>query len=195
MGQTYRIINLTKKESLDPLQTANFSKLMETCYIRNNYILEILHKLASEWHGDCLVYSGDYSNNSETEWDDILFPPTLNLVLSYKKTNYGTELTRNGKIINKMLWDRLLENRVLVNYDQKIYCELDCCKQEKNGLQICPLTLLLANSNGLGSGDYRPHGIEDKKQVGSWQYNRVGLEVKSAEILGKMRKINYNFYE
>lgn len=196
MGQYYRMVNLTKKQAIEPFQTGNLNKLMESCYVYNSFILEILIKLTNEWKGDSLVHSGDYSDDADKEWDEGLYPKTQELHLFYdNERGYIAELTEYGQKLNRTFWDIILAEYVLVNYDKKIYCRLDCCRVDKGDYQICPLTLLLANSNGLGGGDYRPNDEEDGKHVGSWQYDHIGVEEEISVELEDMQLVAYDFYE
>lgn len=87
MGQYYRIVNLTKKEYLEPWSYNCGAKLMESSYIDRNlksnpYISAFCGLLCNEWKGDEIIVAGDYADLPTEEdikerrltwpWDEIL---------------------------------------------------------------------------------------------------------------------------
>lgn len=64
MGQYYTFVNMDKKERLYSHSFESGLKLMESCYVGNDYMEAISHLLAGPWKGDRVFYCGDYA------WDD-----------------------------------------------------------------------------------------------------------------------------
>lgn len=64
MGQYYTFVNMDKKERLYSHSFGSGLKLMESCYVGNEYMEAISHLLAGPWKGDRVLYCGDYA------WDD-----------------------------------------------------------------------------------------------------------------------------
>lgn len=60
MGQYYKIINLTKKEYLEPYGGV---KLMEFSWCFNNTTTHLTNLLANEWFGDQVICAGDYTES------------------------------------------------------------------------------------------------------------------------------------
>lgn len=81
MGQYYKIINITKKEVMEPLEFDNGMKLMEFSYTGNNLVLAManLMKEGGRWFGDKVVVCGDYAEwCSEKEENDNTYNKALN---------------------------------------------------------------------------------------------------------------------
>lgn len=64
MGQYYTIINLTKREFLEPYGGV---KLMEWSYCYNNTTTHLMNLLAGDWFGDKVVVAGDYTDREDFE--------------------------------------------------------------------------------------------------------------------------------
>lgn len=171
MGQYYTPSNLDKMQHLNPYQYEQFSKLMESAWLKNNYIHTVINLLKNEWFGDRVIFCGDYAESGNYELGEAYFPD--------EATDYEVE--------------KNIKNYYLVNLDKKIYCSIDCCPLDKYGWQINPLSLLLADGNGLGGGDYH-HG-EDMESVGSWAYDCIGVMKKSDKRLKEFKQVSYKFQE
>ena len=61
MGQYYTFVNMDKKEKLYSHSFGSGLKLMESCYVGNDYMEAISHLLAGPWKGDRVLYCGDYA--------------------------------------------------------------------------------------------------------------------------------------
>lgn len=193
MGQDYWILNADKKLILDPLQYDAGGKMFEHCFIGNSYLYELLHLLAHEWKGDCVFNNGDYATD---------FPEKYNLKYEFYNDSllkYRDECDGSFRVLNKdsaeqlpSMWSTLIQQYVFVNYDQKIYCTIDCCPVSSSSTsQICPVPLLLSNSDTIAGGDYA--SFNDYDHVGSWRYNHVGVELKQWEHLSFMTQVDYAF--
>ena len=66
MGQYYKAVNIDKREYLFPLSFNCGFKLMESCYVCNDFVNGLTALLSGPWHGDQVMYIGDYA------WDDVV---------------------------------------------------------------------------------------------------------------------------
>jgi|SRR5690554_6643395 len=191
MGQYYKPLSLDNKEYLISFDYGNGLKLMEHSYVGNAFVYEVISLLMTSWKGHRVVWSGDYSDNAEHEWNESIFSKITPRTFDFKKEErVGFDSFELSCLGVKTLNDFVLktsQSYVFVNYDEKIYCTLDCCSS-KDGWQISPVPLLLANSNGRGGGDY----TLENECVGSWAYDRVGVIHKN-ELPSDFIKITYNF--
>ena len=199
MGQYYRVVSLENKEAMMPSHYMVGLKLMEHAYYYNEFVCEIIELLMSEWKGNRVVWSGDYSDTAIYEWDSEIFKNISPYSFDYSEfdTDHnegGTifELTEYGAEGVLEMMETISKTHVFVNYDKKIYCRFDCCKENEYGFRISPIPLLLCNSNGRGGGDYRSES--DYDLVGSWAYHHVGVE-KIKELSEDFEEVGYKFYE
>lgn len=191
MGQYFKPINLDKKESIYTWDYASGLKLMEHSYFYNPVVVEVMILLMGNWKGNRMVWSGDYSENADEEWDKKEFPKVKPRSFKYERKNSDiTESDFEKKL--KPFIENLSKDHVLVNQDKKIYCQLDCCRENKSGFRISPLPLLLANSNGQGGGDYR--GEKDIEKVGTWAYDHIAV-LPIQDIPEDYKKETYDFNE
>ena len=195
MGQYYKPMSLDTKEYLVSHKYGNGLKLMEHSYYKNNFVAEVIHLLMNEWNTHQVLWSGDYSDNADYEWNENIFNEINPQKYNYSMTDYGA--FKNGDLseeeyekVEKDV-ENITENYAFVNYDKEIYCKLDCCPVI-NGWQISPIPLLLANSNGRGGGDYRSE--HDYEKVGSWAYDKVGI-IPNINVPTSYKKVEYNFHE
>lgn len=194
MGQYYKPMSLDTKEYLVSFNYGNGLKLMEHSYYKNIFVAEVIYLLMNEWNTHQVVWSGDYSDNADYEWNEKIFKEINPQKYNYSMTDYGT--FKSGELIDEYEQvvkdiDTIAEHYVFVNYDKEIYCKLDCCPII-NGWQISPIPLLLSNSNGRGGGDY--HSKYDYDKVGSWAYDKVGI-IPNINVPTSYKKVEYNFHE
>ena len=64
MTQWYKAVNIDKNEYLWPLSFNSGDNLMESCYVGNDFVNAVTALLSGPWHGDQVMYIGDYA------WDD-----------------------------------------------------------------------------------------------------------------------------
>ena len=64
MGQYYKAVNIDKREYLLPHSFNCGFKLMESCYVGNDFVNALTSLLSGPWHGDQVMYIGDYA------WDE-----------------------------------------------------------------------------------------------------------------------------
>lgn len=195
MGQYYKPMSLDTKEYLVSHKYGNGLKLMEHSYYKNNFVAEVIHLLMNEWNTHQVLWSGDYSDNADYEWNENIFNEINPQKYNYSMTDYGAfkscDLSEEEYEKVEKDVENITENYAFVNYDKEIYCKLDCCPVI-NGWQISPIPLLLANSNGRGGGDYRSE--HDYEKVGSWAYDKVGI-IPNVNVPTSYKKVEYNFHE
>ena len=144
-------------------------KLMEHSYIGNEFmqgVCKLIYKTPSY-----VVWSGDYFDCTEDQ--------------------EKAEMSSNDVFVDfARLWNKSVKglsekfditNKFLVNHDMKVYINmrdyidmLKCGKMIDEGWVIHPLSLLTANSNGKGGGDYWDNCL-NYDQVGAW--NNCLLEI------------------
>ena len=168
MGQYFNgvILNSHKKNFpnkekvkawLSPYDYGNGAKLMEFSWKNNNFVgaLEnLINKENGAWAGSHIIVAGDYADAE---------PYTLN---GERWNIYDLACEYATKLVNI----EPKHYRYLINEDKKQFFDVEKCKANKDGWTIHPLTLLLADGNNRGLGDY--HG-KNLKRVGSWKRNIV----------------------
>jgi hypothetical protein len=154
MGQYYYMVILAEKSEkeyirtyLDPSMYDNGSKLMEHSYIGNNYInaVENLIGPSGIFYKTRIVWCGDYADNEPNSDRNL----------------YGICTTKSPFEIK----DDLVSYTYIVNHTKKVYIK-------KNGT-LHPLSLLTAEGNGRGGGDY--HG-PNMDMVGTWARDVISME-------------------
>ncbi|WP_028274252.1 hypothetical protein [Atopococcus tabaci] len=190
MGQYYWTLNIDRKERLNPLLYGQGLKMVEHMWAGNSFLYELLHLLAGDWKGDRLFHHGDYAEDIPEEFN-FNYQEHTGSILTYDPYDGYTFLKDHW--VEKMddLWNQFAARHVLVNYDKMVYCEINCRAVASSGDRICPLPLLLSDSNVIASGDYT--AFSDYRSLRSWTYNRIGVEPREASILLKMNEIEYNF--
>lgn len=155
-------------------------KLMEHSYLKNKMMLcvEALLIEGGEWHKTPIVWSGDYSDHVRGE---------LNYYDMCERTDEGEHVAR--KLIPKPLTKKQAnEFRFIVNHTKKEF--VDKTKVPSNdGWQIHPLSLLTAEGNGRGGGDFGGIG---EKFVGTWARDIISVE---KELPEGYKEIVPNFIE
>jgi hypothetical protein len=173
MGQYYKPLSLEKKQHVyshdikytfkrddgKTFEMGNGLKLMEHSWMKNEFVNAVASLIAvgGVWHGDRLVWAGDYAD------------PEISV-----KT--GRELKRN-------LYYIVSENKIIpaipkkiyryfLNLDTKEFVDITKCPEEDpkdRGWRIHPLPLLTCEGNGRGGGDF--HG--ENPMVGAWARARI----------------------
>lgn len=173
MGQYYKPLSLEKKQHVyshdikytykrDDGQTfemGNGLKLMEHSYVRNDFVNAVASLITKggAWHGDRLVWAGDYADPERSE--------------------------KTGKPLKRNLYDIVGDNKIIpaipkkvyryfLNLDTKEFVDVTKCPEEypnQLGWNIHPLPLLTCEGNGRGGGDF--HG--EHPMIGKWARNRI----------------------
>jgi hypothetical protein len=152
MGQYYRAIILAENEVfirawLDAfMYNQNGSKIVEHSYVGNSFMLAVEHFLSREgpFYKSRLVWAGDYANDE---------PEGRNL---YSMAEDKDPLYRDGAVVS---------HPYIVNHIKKEYV----IKPRKGAYH--PLSLLTAEGNGRGGGDYHGSGT-----VGRWARDIISME-------------------
>jgi hypothetical protein len=164
MGQYYKAIighkdggNFIIDAIVDPWECeGNGSKLMEHSYIGNAVTAEVEYLLGEggKLEGKCLVWAGDYAENEPGKdvnlWDIADNSPQDKFIADIKERHF----------------------RYALNKTKKVAVDMDNCIADKYGLKIFPVSLLCAEGNGQGGGDY--YGINDK-YVGTWARDEISF--------------------
>jgi len=154
MGQYYMVVILAEKSDkeyirtyLDPSMYNNGMKLTEHSYINNNFmkIVENLIGPNGMFYKSRLVWAGDYADNE-----------------SNSEKNLYSMCEAKSPFVYK---EQLVSYTYIVNHTKKVYIE-------KKG--IChPLSLLTAEGNGRGGGDYHGPAMD---MVGTWARDVISME-------------------
>jgi hypothetical protein len=163
MGQYYHALILTEKAEADKehIRAAihafmfnNGMKLVEHSYIKNNFMSAVEYLLSplGMFYKSRLVWAGDYAD-PEPESED-------NLHRLAEGKEFAPHLPAN--------YSEIMENyNFIVNHTKKQYVT-------KPGRVYHPLSLLTAEGNGRGGGDY--HGsCEDL--IGTWARDVISVEM------------------
>lgn len=186
MGQYYVIVNIDKKEFLDPSEYGCGAKLTEFSHLERETghatnILEALHTLIKgRWQKDRVYVVGDYADIEDENVKDVWYETMKGLYQEikrlgekqgeYEKTlfDYAINDCKSLKGIPGTKADRFLCNAITREYVDLRSEDVKICRTLKDGAVHTvyhPLPLLLAMGNGQGGGDY--YGKNDK-YVGSW---------------------------
>ena len=177
MGQYYYPANVDTKEFILSHDFAEAGKdgfiglkLMEHSYIGNPMLNVVERFLMPEgkWYKNRIVWAGDYADE-EPDTKSEGCPEGKNL-----HTIYGDD--ENNKITVKELKDNMQdipkEFKYIVNHSLKQYVDKSKIKKNDWGGRIHPLSLLVAEGNGRGGGDF--HG-EDVR-IGMWARHIISVE-------------------
>lgn len=191
MGQYYSLVNVSKDKGMSPGDYGSGIKMGEHSQVGDSFLYEVFHLLKDEWKGDVFYHSGDYAEGFP---ENISPTRTKYMGGILEKVNYNDDdwFEKEGKKIEdeKPLWEELCKTFVLVNYDLDLYCDIDGCPKRPSGWHICPLPLLLCDSDVIAGGDLVPYDFQYKN---SWAYTRIGLELKDSPLLASMKKMVYDF--
>lgn len=197
MGQYYKLVNIDKREIVEPWAIGCGAKLMEWSYCRAEMACALMNLMAENWKGDRVYVVGDYA-----EADDPKEPfykalaDTLREIGAGDLYGYASEKFRN---ITGNVDTEFKDWQYIYNHETKQYIDLrQCpvewawCDTEKNEYfisKVAPLPLLLAMGNGRGGGDYHSNH-HNYDLVGSWCDS-----VKSIEITdGRIKSLDYKLF-
>lgn len=193
MGEAFDIWNATKKLRLWPSQYDTGSKWQEHARNGNSFLYELLHLLKDEWKGDRLSYVGEYNMDIPSEYDGKYeVYRDRESVLSYYQDSMGLYwLEEEYQEQLPGLWQELIDEYVLVNYDKGRYCEIDYFRAHSYGQDTCPLLLLISNYKVGADEEYIFR--DEHREPNNWCYNHVGLERKDSEMLRTMQSVQFQF--
>lgn len=195
MEQYYAVANLDKSETLRQHDFGGGLKLTETCYVGNHFTDALTYLLANDWHGDKVVFCGDYAweaLESEAREKSLADKDPYAAAEHFKDRGVDFTGARGAETSKEMpdgrcIWVPLEGSfeidpptyRYLINETLGVFCDreeapvawIGWWKGEPVITRTDPLTLFMAIGNGLGGGDYR--GAQDDPApnmglVGSW---------------------------
>lgn len=161
MGQYYVgvALNAEKNKIIAHVESWDYgsgSKLMEHSYLGNKFVNAFENLIYN--NPMPVVWAGDYAD-PEQDTEDNLFS------LTDKKTHYKPSSPLSTK-----------KSKYIINHDTKQY--VDKTKViDNNGWTLHPLSLLTADGNGRGGGDFRG----DSELVGSWARNLISVSEEFPE--------------
>ena len=160
MGQYFNAGVKELGQCVSPHAFGNGAKLMESGWIKNNYVnvIEKLIAVGGKWFGQSLTWGGDYAEEGDVN------PET------YELDRIEPEVTEYHYF------------RFLINETKKSFVDLDKVPitdtwvnpddaTDTYDYRIHPLPLLTCNSNARGGGDY--YGDDANGLVGSWAGNVI----------------------
>ena len=157
MGQYYYCVILAEdgkyiRAWLDPLAHDNGSKLVEHSYIKNNFMLLVESNLGPHgaFYMSRIVWAGDYAE-IETDSENNLH--TMCLDSLPKAVGHSQDFH---------------EYRYIINHSKSLFID----KKSISSGQIHPLSLLTAEGNGRGGGDYRG---SNEELCGSWARDIISV--------------------
>lgn len=199
MGQYYYPINVDKMQYVYSHDFDNGLKLMEHSYIGNDLMnaVEALLTPLGSWHKCRLVWAGDYADGEGDVGTGLEEESTPNLhsLVDEKVAPYEilSELVEKKGV-------KVDEYPYIVNHTKKIYIDkrnvlkFEAYKDDEGNpvmIQIHPLSLLTAEGNGRGGGDYGDNNPE-YDSVGSWARDSISIE---KEVPDGYKEETYNFAE
>ena len=181
MGQYYKIVNVDKKEYIDPFNLDCGVKLMEFSYVGNTVIKLMTHLLATSWKGDRVYVVGDYAT---ADYENETFYETLKEVstelnIDENSTLYDlassdfTNISKSFKSNDNLPNYRYIYNNKTMQYIDIEHCPIEYISYDYSEdafifIKIAPLPLLLTMGNGRGCGDYHDSTKSNIDFVGAW---------------------------
>lgn len=151
------------------------AKLVEHSYVGNNFMKAAMQLLAI-YKAHPFVWCGDYADERFTDKD------------GNKRNAYEISHTITPEELQSMVEKNGIEDdyKYIVNYSKRQYIKVPDYKE--NQWIMHPLSLLCADGNHRGGGDY--YGLNEDK-VGIWAYDRLGVTNKRPHY----KKIKVEFKE
>ena len=203
MGQYYKLVvlNTHKKSAKNAEKIKAYmmswdfdqgAKLMEFSWIGNHfveYLESLINKENGLFAGYPVVVAGDYADEEPNTYKK----EKLNIYQLCEE--FGEKLTPEWFAKNNIEHKHY---RYVINEDKKVFIDTQrmksCGTTEWQGgkinWQVNPLTLLLADGNGRGGGDYH----KEHREVGAWRRNVVVTSDNRPDEK-EYREVFYNFYE
>jgi hypothetical protein len=154
---------------------------MEHSYIGNNFVraIEGLIAKGGKWHGDRIVWAGDYADPEN--------PKVLDRENEDRPMNLY-DIVGDNKIkpaVPKRIFKYLLNLDTKEFVDMEKVPNTDVWKDDDGkefGVKIHPLPLLTCEGNGRGGGDY--HG--ESELIGKWARDRIIVDNKVPEDFNEL---------
>lgn len=169
MGQYYKAVNIDKKEYIEPWEFENGAKLMEHSWVGNTFVDSVGMLLVDggRWAGDRIVWAGDYADVEE----------------KYKQNYYSlTNTDKFSELKSHNMIQLLPPNYTYVCcIDTKEYVNISNIPVDKNDWQINPISLMTADGNGRGGGDFHTESEEQENIIGKWAKLRIVIHKDAPE--------------
>lgn len=117
------------------------------------------------WHNKPIVWAGDYARAEEHIGENL-----FSIAEGAQRDGEGVSIKLIPKALSK---SKSKEYRYILNHDKKQYVDKEDVPS-RDGWRIHPLSLLTAEGNGGGGGDF--YGSDSKKMIGSWARNIISVE-------------------
>jgi hypothetical protein len=177
MGQYYKAVFLKNRTTVagwfHPHEFDNGMKLTEHSWIGNTLLSAVMRHIYK--NPTNLVWAGDYAD------------PTKG-----RKNNTYTLCDNNKKLKPTIGYHKSL--RYIVNHDKKQFVDLKHCPVQEvyngNDWRIHPLSLLTAEGNGRGGGDYHGFTLD---LVGSWARDKISSVKISKDIPKGFKELKPDF--
>lgn len=181
MGQYYLPISIDKMEYVESHDYNNGLKLMEHSWIGNEFMraVETLIAKGGRWHGDRIVWAGDYADKEKASRFNEKTENLYDMVNDDKKIKPTPVLESYKYIVN-------LDKRTFVDLDKVPVSDIS----DGFKFRIHPLSLLTCEGNGKGGGDF--HGKDKHNLIGSWARDRI---VAQNEFPEGFRELKFNLKE
>jgi hypothetical protein len=181
MGQYYVIVNVDKKELIDPSKYDNGVKLMEFSYIGNEVTNALMNLMNGRWKGDRVYVVGDYADTytapgaKEECWVPAYRDALEEFGIDENDEDKSKEHTlydfayRHFKNVSQKTYAKNPNLWYIVNHKTKQFIDLEHCPDESSAGEfiVHPLSLLLAMGNDRGGGDFRKR-CNGYEYVGTW---------------------------
>lgn len=190
MGQYYVIVNLDKKEMINPLNYGNGLKLTEWAFSNANTVKLFMSLMLTSWRGDRVYITGDYAapgedsnGNAGEVWKRAYDEAIKDL---NEKNLFECSYNCENALLTEDITEK--EYHYIYNHARKEYINLDNCPQEvwladgfkPEHIYFSPLVLLLAMGNGRGGGDYR--NPENMRFCGLWAETVTDIEITETPL-------------
>lgn len=184
---------------------ANGLKLMEHSYIGNAMmnVIEDLLSSGGDWYKNRIVWAGDYAETGRfLDPDERIYGEDAKPFLGQDINVYfymqfaGTHITP-GLVAEEGNYEEKIEmaernvrnpsNRYICNWDKQQFVDTEkvspvTYEGTDTEFFIHPLSLLTADGNGLGGGDFRG----DNPHVGAWAGDRISVETEIPNGLNEL---------
>jgi len=179
MGQYYKPVSIEKKEHVFSHDYNKGLKLMEHSYIGNNFVaaVESLLVKGGRWHGDHIVWGGDYADpepetiDAEHENGRNLYDICETKIKPVIKSHITGTYRKKLNFLKNLDTNEFIDLRKVPPTDEGDW-EDEKGKKRHYIMRIHPLPLLTCEGNGRGGGDYH----KENPLVGLWTRNRVVMQ-------------------
>lgn len=195
MGQYYYPMSIDRKKFIVSHDVGDVGgdfvglKLMEHSYLGNSMmnVVENLLMPGKAWHKTRIVWSGDYADEepNTVELPDYPNGKTLHTIIGENDRNRIKKLT-----LRRLVTPIPEEYKYIVNHSLMQFVDKSKIKKcpDWEG-RIHPLSLLTAEGNGRGGGDF--HG--DDVRIGMWARHKISIEKEIDE--SQYQEIDGQFVE